>query len=123
LSGKLSAKLTLVRTVNLVALGMYGRGVPPDLLDILQNDAEQYLQRTAEALRAQVADVDTAFSLLHPADEIESLLREHPKALVVMTSHARSGLARTVLGSVADRIVRSAECPVLVVPPQRTGTE
>jgi len=41
---------------------------------------------------------------------------------IVVGSHERSGLARTVLGSVAERVVRHAHCSVLVArPPERTG--
>jgi nucleotide-binding universal stress UspA family protein len=36
--------------------------------------------------------------------------------LVVMSSHGRSGLSRMLIGSVTDRLVRAAKCPVLVVP-------
>jgi nucleotide-binding universal stress UspA family protein len=37
--------------------------------------------------------------------------------LVVMATHGRSGLGRTLLGSVADHVVRRAGCPVLLVRP------
>lgn len=36
--------------------------------------------------------------------------------LVVMSSHGRSGLSRMLIGSVTDRLLRAARCPVLVVP-------
>jgi nucleotide-binding universal stress UspA family protein len=36
--------------------------------------------------------------------------------LIVMSSHGRSGLSRMLIGSVTDKILRSAPCPVLVVP-------
>jgi len=36
--------------------------------------------------------------------------------LVVMSSHGRTGLSRMLIGSVTDRLVRAAKCPVLVVP-------
>ena len=35
--------------------------------------------------------------------------------LIVMSTHGRSGLPHLLLGSVAERVVRSANCPVLVV--------
>ena len=38
--------------------------------------------------------------------------------LVVMSSHGRSGLSRMLIGSVTDRLLRAAKCPVLVVPAQ-----
>lgn len=36
--------------------------------------------------------------------------------LIVMSSHGRSGLSRMLIGSVTDKVVRGARCPVLVVP-------
>ena len=36
--------------------------------------------------------------------------------LVVMSSHGRTGLSRMLIGSVTDRLLRAAKCPVLVVP-------
>jgi nucleotide-binding universal stress UspA family protein len=35
--------------------------------------------------------------------------------LIVLTSHGRTGLKRVLLGSVAERVVRLAHCPVLIV--------
>jgi nucleotide-binding universal stress UspA family protein len=40
--------------------------------------------------------------------------------LIVMSSHGRSGLSRMLIGSVTDKILRGAPCPVLVVPPEKT---
>jgi nucleotide-binding universal stress UspA family protein len=39
--------------------------------------------------------------------------------LIVMSSHGRSGLSRMLIGSVTDKILRGASCPVLVVPIQK----
>jgi nucleotide-binding universal stress UspA family protein len=36
--------------------------------------------------------------------------------LIVMSSHGRSGLSRMLIGSVTDKVLRMAPCPVLVVP-------
>ena len=36
--------------------------------------------------------------------------------LIVMSSHGRSGLSRMLIGSVTDRLLRAAKCPVMVVP-------
>lgn len=40
--------------------------------------------------------------------------------LIVMSSHGRSGLSRMLIGSVTDKILRGARCPVLVVPVQQS---
>jgi universal stress protein A len=46
---------------------------------------------------------------------IDCAANEHVD-LVVMSSHGRSGLSRMLIGSVTDRLLRAAKCPVLVVP-------
>ncbi|MCB0311094.1 MAG: universal stress protein [Bdellovibrionales bacterium] len=42
--------------------------------------------------------------------------REHGVELIVMATHGRTGLKRMLIGSVAERVVREACCPVLTVP-------
>ena len=44
--------------------------------------------------------------------------RRRAADLIVMGTHGRTGLSHLVMGSVADRVVRSAPCPVLTVPPR-----
>jgi nucleotide-binding universal stress UspA family protein len=43
-----------------------------------------------------------------------------PKAidLIIMSTHGRSGLQRVMLGSVTEKVLRNAHCPVLVIPPE-----
>jgi nucleotide-binding universal stress UspA family protein len=50
-----------------------------------------------------------------PGHEIVGLSKEIKAGLIVMTSHGRTGLAHVLLGSVAERVVRLAHCPVLVL--------
>ena len=51
-----------------------------------------------------------------PAREILHRIDEDPKIdLVVMATHGRGGMARVVMGSVADKVVRGATCPVLTL--------
>lgn len=45
-----------------------------------------------------------------------------PADLVVMGTHGRGGLERFIVGSVAEKVLRKAPCPVLTVPPQVTAT-
>ena len=41
--------------------------------------------------------------------------------MIVMSTHGRSGIIRTILGSVTDYVVRHSSCPVLVVRPQKSS--
>jgi nucleotide-binding universal stress UspA family protein len=50
-----------------------------------------------------------------PAMEVVQFAEEIAADLIVVSSHGRTGLVRAALGSVAERIVRLANCPVLVI--------
>ncbi len=56
------------------------------------------------------------FGLTNLASELEA-------DMIVVGSHGRHGLARWLLGSVAEGVVRQATCPVLVVPPEATALQ
>ncbi len=51
----------------------------------------------------------------YPVEVVLERLRKEPPDLVVMGSHGRRGLARFLLGSVAENVIHYAQCPVLVV--------
>lgn len=60
--------------------------------------------------------------LLRSGDPIEEILaeaRRQPHDLIIMGTHGRSGISHLLLGSVAERVIRLAPCPVLAVPPER----
>jgi len=50
-----------------------------------------------------------------PADEIVRLAEEHRADLIVVGTHGRRGLSRLLTGSVAEIVLRRAQCPVLAV--------
>ena len=50
-----------------------------------------------------------------PVDEINAYAAEHAVDLIIVATHGRTGLAHVLLGSVAERIVREAPCPVLTI--------
>ena len=112
--------VVLVRTLDMTWLGT-GDGMTgdfaltPDLQELLESDAKEYLAQTATGLEAKGLKVERVFSFQLPATEIIEQAHQAPGALIVMSSHGRSGLGRTVLGSVADRVMRTAEAPVLLV--------
>lgn len=50
-----------------------------------------------------------------PGTEITNFARENDADLIIISSHGRTGISRLFMGSVAERVVRLAECPVLVL--------
>ena len=82
----------------------------------------QALQQEGETALEQVErrvadDVSVATDLIEgsPAREITTYAAENPADIVVMGTHGRSGMDRLLLGSVAERVVRSSPVPVLTV--------
>jgi nucleotide-binding universal stress UspA family protein len=53
-----------------------------------------------------------------PYEEIVAAARDEKADMIVMGTHGRSGLNRLLMGSVAERVVRLAPCPVLTVRPR-----
>lgn len=92
---------------------------PGDYLENLDRQARAELeaQLTTEE-KAQYSAV-LILRLGAPAQEILQYLKEHGAIdLVVMATAGRGGVARLLMGSVADKIVRAAPCPVLTLHPQ-----
>ena len=81
----------------------------------LQTEMEEYLAQVAQQLQSVAAAVHTVVRFGHPADEILQYADEVGADLIAMCTHGRSGLKRWVYGSVADKVLRGAKCPVLLV--------
>jgi nucleotide-binding universal stress UspA family protein len=53
-----------------------------------------------------------------PATEIVEIAEEVKAELIVISRHAKSGLRQALMGSTTEAVVRSAPCPVVVLPPE-----
>jgi len=82
-------------------------------------EAEGYLTRVAGRLRAPGRRVLTKVVVgEHAASAILDEARDGGVDLIALATHGRHGLPRLLLGSVADKVVRGAAAPVLVLRPQ-----
>ena len=63
-------------------------------------------------------EVQTTVRFGHPGEEVVDYAEEIGADLIIVPSHGHHGMKRFVLGSVAEKIVRYAKCPVLVLPCQ-----
>lgn len=86
------------------------------VLDELKTQARAYVERTAEKLRKEGLCVTGRIAI---DDRTASAILEEEKehSLTAISTHARHGVARLLLGSVADKLVRGAIGPVLIARP------
>jgi universal stress protein A len=74
------------------------------------------LEALAAELRAHVPVVTAIESGVPVAERIVDYADHHAIDLIVLGTHGRTGFSRALIGSVAERVVRTAPCPVLTVP-------
>jgi nucleotide-binding universal stress UspA family protein len=114
LANELGASLTLV------FVGGESPDVPPTgerfatMADVRAHWG-RLLQQARVTKLSEVEDVKTALVFgARPADAICRLADERNVDLIVVGTHSRTGMSRMFLGSVAEKVVRAAPCPVLV---------
>ena len=81
----------------------------------MKADAAANLEREAAKLREAGLTVETVVREGYPATAIEEEARTRHADLVVIGTKGHSGLKHLLLGSVAERVVQKAPCPVLAV--------
>lgn len=79
-------------------------------------EREEALRRLAQAITDVPVKIEVRVG--NPAREITTMAEELEALVVAMTSHARVGLARLLVGSVTFSVVQRVACPVLVVRPK-----
>ena len=114
--------------VHLLSVSPVARGVAPTGVDVhasstdvpaersrIQRELVEYLRFVAQRLEPVAANVWLAVRYGRPADEILTFVGDVGADLIAMSTHGRSGISRWVFGNVADRVLRGAACPVLLV--------
>jgi len=89
----------------------------PSLPGVIQSRATRAMQHLVENLeRRGVHSVRGRVEMMgEPADAIVRYAEEGGFSLIVMGTHGRTGFSRLLMGSVAEKVVRAAPCPVLTV--------
>ena len=77
--------------------------------------ALEYLSEVRQRVNSDGLTVHLAVEMGPAAETIIDYAHHHPIDLIVMATHGRSGLQRWVYGSVADKVLRGADVPVLLV--------
>jgi universal stress protein A len=114
------AELLILHVVNSRLLGYptLEDRIPLDMSVIRKNIEEgvrQELDLIAKECRRKVKHAKAFFRTGAPAEEIARAVDEESIDLVVMGTHGATGLKHLILGSTAENVVRTANCPVLTV--------
>ena len=107
------ARLTLLHIIHVASC------YPPDALqdmDDIMNCARDSLETTCRGVSPDLIRQKLAvFGKKEISEEIIQAALDLPADLIVIASHGRSGLGRFLQGSIAEKVVRHAPCPVLVM--------
>jgi nucleotide-binding universal stress UspA family protein len=98
---------------------------PEDLTEEMLAQCQRYLDDLEAELTGFGASVTVHCeeSAMRPFAAINQFARDLPADLVVIGSHGRTGLRHALLGSTAEKVVRKAPCPVLVIKPEEAGPQ
>ena len=80
--------------------------------------AREYLEKKARELKKEDVTVHISVMFGNVIDALTDYVEKNKVDLIIIATHGRSGIGRFVWGSVADRILRTAKVPVLMVRPE-----
>jgi nucleotide-binding universal stress UspA family protein len=119
LAKKDDAELVLAHVLTPVAPLVGEAYVSPKTFDEIQRSSREQGERRLDALAAKARKagvrVQTVLAEGVAWQEITRLAKARRVDLIVMGTHGRGGLAKLFLGSVAERVVATAPCPVMTV--------
>jgi nucleotide-binding universal stress UspA family protein len=116
LAQRLQARVTLVHVFQLPpVVHVEGKRWPSStLIDDLEADVRRDLEADRARITAAGLEGECVMVQGIPFQEILDTAKARHVDLIVMGTHGRTGLSHVLLGSVAERVVRLAPCPVLV---------
>lgn len=111
LARAMGATLHLVRVKSVLPQLVMHPGLP---FPMPEEEPQPYLEGIANRLAGKGILTLSETRQGEAADEISAFARETDAGLICLTTHGRTGLSRMLLGSVAESVLRSAPCPVLL---------
>ena len=116
LAAKLGARVHLLNVIGAQMLGAeYGLAVTSAMVDSIFQGNQKELDRLVAARDGKCAFGPTLLETGDARTQIDEVAAKLGADLIVMSTHGRRGVRRLLLGSVAEAVVRTAPCPVLLV--------
>jgi nucleotide-binding universal stress UspA family protein len=118
LARQLSARVILERVIVPPTMLYAEQYIPSSapILEDLEADARNYLETERERVESEDINVMISVDDGFPVETIINAAERFGADVIVLTSHGRTGPARTILGSVTDGLVRQSNRPCLVIP-------
>ena len=118
LIGRLGGEIVLLQV--LVETPLYGEGVLSmpkvrAVYDAQHKWTEEALEARATSLRQRGTKANWRVKVGVPFEEIVKIAGEERVDVIALGTHGRGRMSRVLMGSVADRVIRLASCPVLTV--------
>lgn len=114
LAAKFHAELHLLHAFETMPIMAEGGYFPPDIASQEEKAARQMLNELDVTVPEEVQIV-RELKHGHPFVEIVRYAKKNDIGLIVIGTHGRGAIAHMLLGSVAEKVVRKASCPVLTV--------
>jgi nucleotide-binding universal stress UspA family protein len=110
------ARVTLLHVIYEVlwAAGETAMSLPPAYFAELEAATRRQMEKARQRVRAAGLEGDSIVAYGMPFEHIVTAARDQGVDLIIMGTHGRTGLKHVLMGSVAERVVRLAPCPVLV---------
>ncbi len=113
------AELLILHVINSSQIGYPSleEGVPVDVRSALDS-IQQSVSKALDLISKECSSVTTVSAhsrVGSPSFEIIRFAQEHSAGLIVMGTHGWTGFKHLIMGSTAENVVRTAECPVLSV--------
>ncbi len=89
--------------------------IPRDFWTAVRDSAARKLEKTVQKVKAAGVDAETHLAELPPAQAISKTAEKIGADLIVMGTRGLTGLKHVLLGSVAERTIRTAPCPVMTL--------
>jgi nucleotide-binding universal stress UspA family protein len=117
LSRSYAAKIYLVHVVDAHWAGPVASAEFPGMVENQIEANKESAREAMEQMRAELGDVEVEIQVLvgAPHVEIVRFARSEEIDLVAVATHGRTGLAHALIGSVAEKVVQMAPCPVLTI--------
>jgi nucleotide-binding universal stress UspA family protein len=116
LAEKLGAALTIVHAYEVPIYGFpEGPALVPEMAAQLEQASRTALEAVVKRAARQGLKLDARLRQGPAWSEINATAKEVGADLIVLGTHGRKGVARALLGSVAEKVVRTAPLPVLTV--------